>query len=82
MFQVANCSSKIFESSPMNFIVVESNKGALDQHSVNTHADITTFTIELMLLISGLLGCKHNQQAVIHQVWTSYDGNVVKIPHL
>jgi hypothetical protein len=35
-----------------------------------------------MLLISGLLGCKHNQQAVIHQVWTSYDGNVVKIPHL
>jgi hypothetical protein len=40
MFQVANCSSKIFELSPMNFIVVESNKAALDQHSVNTHMQI------------------------------------------
>jgi len=56
----------------MNFNVVESNKGAFDRHSVNIHT--TTFTIELMLLISGLLGYKHNQQADIHQVWTSYDG--------
>jgi hypothetical protein len=81
MFQVANCSRKIFELSPMNFNVVESNKGSLDQHSVSIHIYHWANVIDIWL--AGLYAqSASSYPSSLDILWWKCSQNMSKSSHL